>query len=119
MTLGDKIEFESSKNAGPIGRTRFSNIRVRKLKAPPPPMEENGDRLGYFDALIADHPDDGFLYYQRGLCRKSHRQLREAEADLLKALSLAHDVPQAHLRWPTFARHKATSQHRSRSWNNT
>ena len=95
MTLGNKIELVGSKQHGAVGRTRFSNIRVRKLKAPPPPMEKDGNRLGYFDGLIAKNPQDGFLYYQRGLCRKSLKQWPEAEADLKKALSLSSDIPVA------------------------
>jgi hypothetical protein len=97
MTLGKKIELAGIRQRGPIGRTRFSNIRVRKLTAPPPPMTPDGDRLGYFDGLVAKNPQDAFLYYQRGLCRKSRRQLQEAEADLKKALSLAPDMFLAHL----------------------
>ena len=97
VTLGNQIELVSSKNRGQIGRTRFSNIRVRKLNAPPPPMDAGADRLGYFDALIAKNPQDGFLYYQRGLYRTSLKQWREAEADLKKALSLSSDIPLAHL----------------------
>jgi tetratricopeptide (TPR) repeat protein len=97
MTLGDKIELTGQKSQGPTGRTRFSNVRVRKLIYPPPPMEKGADRLGYFDSLIAAHPEDGFLYYQRGLYRKSRKQWPEAEADLKKALSLSNDIIYAHL----------------------
>jgi tetratricopeptide (TPR) repeat protein len=97
MTLGDHIELSVIKKKGPTGRTRFSNLRVRKLALPPPPMEEGADRLGYFDGLIAAHPNDGLLYYQRGVCRATKKQWAEAEADLKKAASLANDVPQSHL----------------------
>jgi hypothetical protein len=97
LTLANRIDLADVRSVGPIGRARFSNLRVRKLSLPPPPMERDEDRIGYFDGLIAEHPQDGFLYYQRGLCRASHKQWADAEADLKKAASLADDIPQAHL----------------------
>ncbi|MCC6124018.1 MAG: tetratricopeptide repeat protein [Pirellulales bacterium] len=97
MTLGNKIILAGTKSLGPLGRTRFANVRVRKLSAPPPPMEKGANRLAYFDGLIAERPQEGFLYYQRGLYRISRKQWPEAEADLKKALSLSTEIPYAHL----------------------
>ena len=97
MTPGDSLELVIAKSLGNIGKTRFANIRVRKLNAPPPPMEEGADRLEYFNGLVAEHPQDGFPYYQRGLWRASRKQWPEAEADLKKAMSLSNDIPQAYM----------------------
>ena len=61
------------------------------------------DQLGYFDKLIAERPDDGFLYFQRGQCRYARKQCEEAQSDFKKATELAPDLAMAHLAWSRVA----------------
>ena len=62
-SLNDRFElFVSGLQTDDAGQARYSNIRVRKLAAPAPPTGKNTDRVPYFNKLIAEHPDDAFLY---------------------------------------------------------
>ncbi|MCC6125420.1 MAG: hypothetical protein IT426_10685 [Pirellulales bacterium] len=100
MTLGSHLELNTSGINGEMaGSARFSNIRVRKLTTPPPPMGENADRVGYFDKLIEKNPKNGFLYYQRGESRSAIGQFEAASADFQKAIKLDPGFAMPHLTW--------------------
>ena len=101
LTLGDNhIELTTTGINGEMaGDARFSNIRIRKLTAPAPPMGNDADRVGYFDKLIKKTPNDAFLYYQRGRARSHVQRLKEAAADFKKSLELSPDFPIARLAW--------------------
>jgi tetratricopeptide (TPR) repeat protein len=100
MLLGNRIELVIRGLQGNRpGEARFGNIRVRKLRAPAPPMGMDVDDLAYFEKLIAERPDDGFLYYQRGQCHYARKQWEEAQSDFKKATELAPDLAMARLAW--------------------
>ena len=102
--LGSRIELLiASAKGDPPGRARFSNIRIRKLDAPAPPMGKDADRITYFDKRIAEHPEDAFLHFQRGQCYRTREKLEKAQADFRKATELDPGLAAAHLAWARVA----------------
>jgi Flp pilus assembly protein TadD len=100
LTVGSHLELTTAGIKGEMaGDARFSNLRVRKLKKPAPPMGREADRVGYFTKLIEEDPNDGFLYYQRGQSHAAELEEKEAIADFRKALELSPDLAMAHLAW--------------------